>query len=174
MTKNEIIEKWFRENVVQDIVRKVTDGKQDAKYDDLISIVYMYLLQKPEELIQELYQNGQYKYFISKMVMLQLTSTRSKHYYHIRRFSAHSSEYDLNKPATDDDKGEIEKIYELIDLLPDDEKEVIRLYDFYGNRKEVTKHLGLSDFIVKKKLNNAFRKLKYAYVMYNNKADNYS
>ena len=54
MTKNEIIEQWYREGVVQDVLRNIVGNSADPKYDDLVSIVYMALLEKPEELIQKL------------------------------------------------------------------------------------------------------------------------
>lgn len=170
MTKNEIIEQWFRENVVQDIVRKVTNGKQDAKYDDLIQIVYVYLLEKPDDFIESLYNSGEYKYFIARMVMLQLTSPRSKHYYHLRRFSAKSSKYDYNKPDdTEEGNEDREQLYQLMDLLPEEDREILQLYDYYGSKKEIMARSGMSFYMVKKKLNNAIAKLKDACLLENNR-----
>ncbi|MBO7323643.1 MAG: sigma-70 family RNA polymerase sigma factor [Methanobrevibacter sp.] len=159
MDKNEIVEKWFREGVVQSIVKKASNGKKDAKYDDLISIVYLYLLEKPEELIQQLYQNGQYRYFIARMVMLQLTSPRSNHYYTIRRFSALSSEYDVNKPDNSDEE-ERKELEEVIELLPEDDKEWLKLYDYYNSKKEVVEHTGKSFFIVNNRIKKAINKAR--------------
>ena len=160
MTKNEIIEQWFRGNVVQDIVKKVSNGSNDAKYDDLVSIVYLFLLEKDEGFIQDLYEKGQYRYYISRMVMLQLISPRSRWYYQTRLFSSRSSEYDVNKPDSTTENEQKQQLYELIDLMPPLDAKILTLYDYYGTKVEVGKELGICQRCSMKKVDAAISKLK--------------
>lgn len=142
MTKNEIIEIWFREGLVQNIVRKVSKGSDDQKWDDLVQIVYVYLLEKPEELIQKIYKDGTYRYLAASMVMRQVKSTRSKWYYDARRFWAYSlgdeiPEY-LN--AKNPSEEELIELYnDIKPLLTEEERELIDVYIIFGSVREVAR-----------------------------------
>lgn len=142
MTKNEIIEIWFREGLVQNIVRKVSKGSDDQKWDDLVQIVYVYLLEKPEELIQKIYKDGTYRYLAASMVMRQVTSKRSKWYYDTRRFWAYSlgdeiPEY-LN--AKNPSEEELIELYnDIKPLLTEEERELIDVYIIFGSVREVAR-----------------------------------
>lgn len=142
MTKNEIIEIWFREGLVQNIVRKVSKGSDDQKWDDLVQIIYVYLLEKPEELIQKIYKDGTYRYLAASMVMRQVTSKRSKWYYDTRRFWAYSlgdeiPEY-LN--AKNPSEEEVISLYkDMKPLLTEEERELIDVYIIFGSVREVAR-----------------------------------
>lgn len=142
MTKNEIIEIWFREGLIQNIVRKVSKGSDDQKWDDLVQIVYVYLLEKPEELIQKIYKDGTYRYLAASMVMRQVKSTRSKWYYDTRRFWAYSlgdeiPEY-LN--AKNPSEEELIELYnDIKPLLTEEERELIDVYIIFGSVREVAR-----------------------------------
>ena len=142
MTKNEIIEIWFREGLVQNIVRKVSKGSDDQKWDDLVQIVYVYLLEKPEELIQKIYKDGTYRYLAARMVMRQVTSKRSKWYYDTRRFWAYSlgdeiPEY-LN--AKNPNEEEVISLYkDMKPVLTQEEREMVDMYIVFGSVREVAR-----------------------------------
>ena len=142
MTKNEIIETWFKEGLVQNIVRKVSKGSDDQKWDDLVQIVYVYLLEKPEELIQKIYKDGTYRYLAASMVMRQVKSTRSKWYYDTRRFWAYSlgdeiPEY-LN--AKNPSEEEVISLYkEMKPVLTQEEREMVDMYIVFGSVREVAR-----------------------------------
>lgn len=142
MTKNEIIEIWFREGLVQNIVRKVSKGSDDQKWDDLVQIVYVYLLEKPEELIQKIYKDGTYRYLAASMVMRQVKSTRSKWYYDTRRFWAYSlgdeiPEY-LN--AKNPSEEEVISLYkDMKPVLTQEEREMVDMYIVFGSVREVAR-----------------------------------
>ena len=142
MTKNEIIEIWFREGLVQNIVRKVSKGSDDQKWDDLVQIVYVYLLEKPEELIQKIYKDGTYRYLAASMVMRQVKSTRSKWYYDTRRFWAYSlgdeiPEY-LN--AKNPSEEEVISLYkDMKPVLTKKEREMVDMYIVFGSVREVAR-----------------------------------
>lgn len=142
LTKNEIIEQWFNEGLVQKIVKKVSKGSTDAKWDDLIQIVYIYLLEKPEELIQKMHEDGSYKYLAARMVMRQITSYRSKWYYDTRRFWAYSLGDEvqgyLNAKAPDEE--EMIALYkDIADIIPKEDKELVDTYLMYGTVREVAR-----------------------------------
>ena len=158
-TKNEIIEQWFKEGLVQKIVRKVSRGSDDPKWEDLVQIVYIYLLEKPEELIQKMYADGTYKYLAARMVMRQITSYRSKWYYDTRRFWAYSlgdeiPEY-LN--AIDKTERELTELYrDLSRFLTDEEREMVELYLVYGSVSDMGKANGIDN--IKGAEGQAYRK----------------
>lgn len=142
MTKNEIIEIWFREGLVQNIVRKVSKGSDDQKWDDLVQIVYVYLLEKPEELIQKIHKDGTYRYLAASMVMRQVKSKRSRWYYDTRRFWAYSlgdeiPEY-LN--AKNPNEEEVISLYkEMKPVLTQEEREMVDMYIVFGSVGEVAR-----------------------------------
>lgn len=148
MTKNEIIEQWFREGVVQNIVRKVSKGSTDAKWDDLVQIVYMYLLEKPDELIHKMYEDRSYNYLAAKMVMRQVTSYHSKWYYDTRRMWAYNlgDEVPGYFNAVDKTEKELTELYnDLANYLTDDERETVGLYLYYGSVVDMAKAKGIDN-----------------------------
>lgn len=140
MTKNEIIENWYRNNVVQDIVKEVTNGSKEEKFKDIIQIVYTFLLETPEDKIQQLQETNQYRYYIAKMVMIQVCSNNSRFHYDDRRFSAQSSEYDLNHPAPEEK--DYSQLYELIEELDPEDRQIINDYISVDNKEELAKMYG--------------------------------
>ena len=165
MTKNDIIECWFRDNIVQDIVKEVTDGAHDAKYDDLVQMIYLSLLEKDEELIQNLHYNGQYKYYISKMVMLQIASKNSRLYYQLRRFSAASSPYDANHPYEDEEALELreswQQLQRYIDALDNIDREYMDALFTFGTQKEVAKEMGITEGAANKRFQRIYKRLRW-------------
>lgn len=76
LSKNQILEKWYRENVVQDIVRHYSGIDRE----EVVAMIYAYLCEKDEELIQHLYESGEYRFYISRMVSNQIISNDSPYY----------------------------------------------------------------------------------------------
>ena len=159
MTKNEIIEQWFREGLVQNIVKKVSRNSKDSKWDDLVQIVYLYLLNKPDELIQKIYSDGSYKYLAARMVMRQITSYRSKWYYDTRRFWAYSlgDEIPEYTNAVDKTEKELYQLYnDLKSHLTEEEREMIEMYLYYGSVADMGKAKGI--YNIKSAEGQAYRK----------------
>lgn len=162
LTKNEIIEQWFRQGVVQEIVKKVSRGAKDAKFDDLVQIIYLNLLEKDEGIIRDLYESGQYRFYIARMVMIQSTSNKSYFFYDDRKFSSNSSELDFNKVS--ETKNEV--IYQIEELMKDLPKEDIEWIEDYlelGSKVEVAKKRGYSEHNAVIRINSAINKLRRAY-----------
>ena len=163
MTKNEIIEQWYREGVVQDVLRNIMGNSVDPKYDDLVSIVYMALLEKPEELIQKLYATGNYKYYISRVVNIQVKFPSSTFQWNILRHSQNSTQIDSPVMQIADKKPfeEWDAAMEYINLLEERDRETIELYLKFGTQADAAKALGISQTAFGGQLNRVIRKIKY-------------
>ena len=79
-TKYEIIEELAKNKVVEEIVNNTAKGSYPDT-DDFINDIYLELLEKPEDKIQQLYEKKQIKFFISRMITNNLFSANSRYYY---------------------------------------------------------------------------------------------
>lgn len=76
MEKTDIINTLAKQRFVEKIV-----SKYDIKFkEDLSQMVYLWLLEKPDELIQQLWQSSQLNFYIASIVKTQVCSTKSKYY----------------------------------------------------------------------------------------------
>lgn len=91
MGKDEIIARYAREKRVEQMVRNICKGPA-ADLDDLCGIIYLALLEKPEELIVRGDEEGWLPYFVVNMVRKQWYSDRSSFRAQITRFQRRSSE----------------------------------------------------------------------------------
>ena len=85
MTKEEVVEYIARSKLIQECILIVTGGVWRSEYDDLVQDVLVELLD--QEKIVSLYQRGQLKYFIMRIIRNNLQSCTSRFYYRYRRFS---------------------------------------------------------------------------------------
>lgn len=81
MTKREIIAELARERVVEGMARSITHRPVTGDICDLCQIVYLYLLEYPEERLVDLYANGQIGFLIARLVLNQYRSAHSRYYY---------------------------------------------------------------------------------------------
>ena len=90
MDKYEVVKRLADDCTVEKIVYKMLSGsknRMDAP-DDLIQDIYIYLLEKDDSKIVDLYTRGELGYFILRMVRNQLISDHSYYYYqYIRLFN---------------------------------------------------------------------------------------
>lgn len=87
MTKYEIIDELAKDCTVEKIVYKMLSGSKnrfDAP-DDLVQDIYIYLMEKDEAKIVNLYDKGELGYFILRMVRNQLISDHSYYFYNYIR-----------------------------------------------------------------------------------------
>lgn len=163
MTKNEIIEQWYREGVVQDVVRNIVGDSADPKYDDLVSIVYLALLEKPDELIQHLYTTGSYKYYISRVVKIQVKYPNSTFQWCVLRHSQKSTQIDATvmQIAEKQSSEAWEAAMEYINLLKERDREPIELYLKFGTQTEAAKAAGISQSSFGDQLNRVIKEIKY-------------
>ena len=81
MTKNQIIEKIYRDGLIHNIVKNISHGLEDEDdMMDLVQDISIILLSKDDDLIIRLYENNELQYYIANIVYTQLRSTTSPYY----------------------------------------------------------------------------------------------
>ena len=79
MNKQEIIQEISKDKVVEEIVYNIgSKGDEDLK--DLIQDIYINLLEKEDNLIENLYSTNQLKFYIIRMVVNNIHSKNSPYY----------------------------------------------------------------------------------------------
>ena len=79
MDKYKIIDEISKDKVVEEIVYNI-GNKGDEDLKDLIQDIYINLLEKEDNLIENLYDTNQLKYFIIRMVVNNIHSKNSPYY----------------------------------------------------------------------------------------------
>ena len=79
MTKAEIIDSLAKDKFIEKSFRKmkICQGETKFNLDDLAQDLYFDLLSKPEELIQSLWESGEYKFYIARMIVNNICSSTS-------------------------------------------------------------------------------------------------
>ena len=99
MTKYEVLDIIAREHLVERIVNKLLSSSKNP-FDcpeDLIQDIYLLLLQKNDDLIVNLYNNGEIAYYLLKIARNQLLSANSPYYTKYIKLRANSD--DLTQAA---------------------------------------------------------------------------
>ena len=92
MTKYEVIDIIARDHLVERIVNKLLSSSKNP-FDcpeDLIQDLYLILLEKDDDLIVNLYDNGELAYYLLKIARNQLLSANSPYFYKYIKFGAQS------------------------------------------------------------------------------------
>ena len=85
MSTREVVERVAKEGWVEECIRTVSGGVWRSEYSDLTQDVLIELLN--QEKIVGLYQRGQLKFYIMRIVRNNIQSNTSRFYYRYRRFS---------------------------------------------------------------------------------------
>lgn len=94
MDKQQIMQLIAKEKKVEEIISNVTKTQLDDNLIDLAQDIYLTLLDKDDKLIEDLYNNNQLIFYITRIVINNLKSTTSQFYYKYLK-------YDLNKISLD-------------------------------------------------------------------------
>ena len=89
MSTRGVVEYIARSKLIQECILVVTGGVWRSEYDDLTQDVLIELLN--QEKIVGLYQRGQLKYFIMRIIRNNIQSNTSRFFYRYRRFSLRNS-----------------------------------------------------------------------------------
>lgn len=107
MTKYEVVRELAENCTVEKIVYKMLTGsKNRTGYDcpdDLIQDIYLYLYEKDDNLICNLYNKGELGFYILRMVRNQMFSDHSPYFYTYIRFHNLSDELDAAKNFSTED-----------------------------------------------------------------------
>jgi len=101
-TKYEIVAELANDKAVEQIVANITHMGWNADLDDLSQIVYLALLEYPEDKIQDLYENRQMVFFLVRIVLNQFRSGNSPFHYQIRKFQQKSLPISIVKDKADE------------------------------------------------------------------------
>ena len=85
MTVREVVERVAKEGWVEECIKTVSGGVWRSEYSDLTQDVLVELLD--QEKIVGLYQRGQLKFYIMRVVRNNIQSATSRFFYRYRRFS---------------------------------------------------------------------------------------
>ena len=78
LSNAQIVDKLAKERVVEEICRKITKAKDSDTLKDLCQEIYMQLLESDKT--QGLYERGEIKFWISRVLMNNICSNTSPYY----------------------------------------------------------------------------------------------
>ena len=85
MSTREVVEEIARTKLIQECILIVTGGVWRSEYDDLTSDILLELLDQTK--IVDLYEKGQLRYYVMRIVRNNIQSNTSRFFYRYRRFS---------------------------------------------------------------------------------------
>lgn len=85
VTKNAVIAWMARNRVVEEMIHNTAKGSENPAYDDLAQMIYLSLLEKDDEKIKAMYEKGELRWFIARMVTNNMRSTTSPFWYRYRK-----------------------------------------------------------------------------------------
>jgi hypothetical protein len=91
MTKNDVIAIIAKEKMVETIVSNIAKSA-DNLLQDLQQDIYIDLLSKDDDKIVNLYESGQLKFFITRMVINNIHSKNSPFWCKYKRFTKNANE----------------------------------------------------------------------------------
>lgn len=91
MNKHHIIEELSKNKKVEELISNITKAPPTDDEEDLAQDIYLALLEKEGDLIEELYNNGQLIFFITRMLLNNIRSQTSPYYYKYKRYKANKT-----------------------------------------------------------------------------------
>ena len=85
MSTRGVVEEIARSKLIQECILIVTGGVWRSEYDDLVQDILIEMLDQTK--IVDLYEKGQLRYYVVRVVRNNLQSCTSRFYYRYRRFS---------------------------------------------------------------------------------------
>ena len=83
--KQNIINKIAQDRMVETIVANVAKDTTDEDLTDLCQDIYLALMEKDEETIEDLYINKQLNFYVTKMVINNIDSSTSRYFYKYKK-----------------------------------------------------------------------------------------
>lgn len=87
MNKTSIIQELAVNKTIEEIVSNIIKQPVTDDEEDLIQDLYLYLMEKDDKLIEDLYNKNQLVFYITRMVINNIKSTTSPYYYKYRRWT---------------------------------------------------------------------------------------
>jgi hypothetical protein len=83
--KQNIINKIAQDRMVETIVANVAKDTTDEDLTDLCQDIYLALMEKDEETIEDLYTKKQLNYYVTRMVINNIDSSTSRYFYNYKK-----------------------------------------------------------------------------------------
>ena len=83
--KQNIINKIAQDRMVETIVANVAKDTTDEDLTDLCQDIYLALMEKDEETIEDLYAKKQLNYYVTRMVINNIDSSTSRYFYNYKK-----------------------------------------------------------------------------------------
>lgn len=83
--KQSIINKIAKDKMVETIVANVAKDTTDEDLTDLCQDIYLALMEKDEETIEDLYTKKQLNFFVTRMVINNIDSSTSRYFYNYKK-----------------------------------------------------------------------------------------
>lgn len=88
--KTEIVAMLAKKRIVETMVQNIARQPMSADLEDLSQMVYMILLDYDEDRLLDLWQHGQIRFFIARIIMNQFRSSNSPFHAVYRKWQEHS------------------------------------------------------------------------------------
>ena len=89
MSTRGVVEYIAQSKLIQECILVVTGGVWRSEYDDLVQDILIELLNQTK--IVDLYEKGQLKFYVMRIVRNNIQSNTSRFFYRYRRFSLRNS-----------------------------------------------------------------------------------
>ena len=86
MSTRGVVEEIARSKLIQECILIVTGGVWRSEYDDLVQDLLVEFLDQGKKIV-DLYEKGQLRYYVVRVVRNNLQSCTSRFFYRYRRFS---------------------------------------------------------------------------------------
>jgi hypothetical protein len=96
------VEKIAKEKIVEKLLEKHSDFKNNPYIDDLAQDIYIQLTLMSEESLNQLYTNGELEFFIKRIIKNNLYSTTSQFYYKYQKFRKITDEINYKNEEDED------------------------------------------------------------------------
>lgn len=83
--KQSIINNIAKDRMVETIVANVAKDTTDEDLTDLCQDIYLALMEKDEETIEDLYTKKQLNYYVTRMVINNIDSSTSRYFYNYKK-----------------------------------------------------------------------------------------
>lgn len=101
VTRDEIVTRIATEERVEKMVRNICKHHRNADLADLAQMVYLALLTTDEERMQDLWENGEMNFYISRIILNQYRSVTSPYHRLFRKQQAR--QLSINEEITIDE-----------------------------------------------------------------------
>lgn len=95
----EIVERLARDRVVETMVENIAKQPLAAELEDLAQMVYLVLLEYDEAKVLDLWDHGQIKFFIARIIINQYRSANSPFYRLFRKYGSKAEDIDALREA---------------------------------------------------------------------------